>query len=95
MINASASAQAIVIGLTFTSVTGANQQVPTAVIGTSGSDEITAAEGISAVLKIDGRGGDDKITAGNANDSLYGGAGNDELRGGAGNDVLLVRTAST
>ncbi|HLO36543.1 MAG TPA: hypothetical protein VK194_10690, partial [Candidatus Deferrimicrobium sp.] len=63
-------------GLTFAQV----------IVGTTGDDHFTAANGGALIL---GLGGDDTIAGGNGRDCLVGGDGNDTLSGGNGRDILL------
>ncbi len=73
------------------------------IIGTSGSDDITAGSGTDLIEggasgdviqalggddEIYGEDGDDNIDAGEGDDSVYGGAGADSLNGGPGTDWI-------
>jgi Ca2+-binding RTX toxin-like protein len=55
------------------------------VIGTTGSDEITTAEGNDYV---EGLSGNDIINSGTGNDTNYGGSGDDIIDAGEGNDIV-------
>ncbi len=72
-------------------------------LGTAGDDEMTAAEGGTAIFGrsgndllqgldaadyLDGESGADTLFGGGGDDTLEGGAGNDRLIGGSGNDTL-------
>ncbi|WP_223632427.1 calcium-binding protein [Rhodobacter sp. TJ_12] len=54
-------------------------------LGTAGNDDLTAAEGATAIFAGDGN---DRATGSGADDALFGAAGHDWLDGAAGNDSL-------
>ncbi|WP_162059611.1 putative Ig domain-containing protein [Undibacterium sp. KW1] len=64
----------------------AKMNLPAAIDGTPGNDQLKAGEGDAL---IHGRAGDDNITGGAGNDLIFGDDGNDTLRGGDGNDRLF------
>ena len=55
-------------------------------IGTSGSDTISAIEGNDQIF---GRAGADSLLGGAGNDTIYGGSGNDTIDGGINNDRIF------
>ncbi|MBM3846445.1 MAG: hypothetical protein FJ405_09185, partial [Verrucomicrobia bacterium] len=57
--------------------------------GGEGNDVITAPDGSTAVYRLFGEGGDDKLTGANGDDEIHGGDGADLIFGLAGNDRLL------
>ncbi|WHO82591.1 calcium-binding protein [Rhizobium leguminosarum] len=56
----------------------------TAIVGTSGDDNLTGTSGADVMKGLDG---DDEFDGLVGDDQLYGGHGNDSLNGGEGNDV--------